>query len=330
MPEPSNKAPIELAAPYAVKAWQELCGNGATPRSVECLKWEKKSWVYRLTGAGPDGGNVIAKRCRTATADLERTIHEEILPQLPVTHLAFYGSVEEEAFTWLFLEDAGGERYSPDLPEHRGVGGRWLGLLHVSAAPLAAVARLADRGPSYHLQRLRAARQRLEGSVSNRLLTNEEVGWVRGVIDDCNVLESRWSGIEQACADVPATLVHGDFRRKNVRLRRDPDGSVVLPLDWETAGRAAPAGDLTRVDLDAYWSIVRNVWPTVDRAAVERLASVGRIFQRLAAIDWDSAGLGYDQRILLLRPATSMGVHWAGLAEEMDAAGLSGLAMSSC
>jgi hypothetical protein len=287
------------------------------------VKREEKSTVYRLLGAGPAGLPLIVKRCRPGPARLERTVYEDILPRVPVTRLHYYGSCDEAGgYRWVFLEDAGAERYSPEDPEHRALAGQWLGRLHTCAAHLAPTAGLPDRGPGYYLGRLRAARGALALGLGNPLLGADEIGEIRAVIAQCDLLESRWTRLEEACAGVPATLVHGDFRRKNVHLRGGPERPEILPMDWEMAGRAAPAADLTRVDLGAYWSVVRQAWPSVDWAAIQRLAHVGRIFQRVAAIDWISPRLGGDSRLVLLRPVTSMVVHRAGLAEEIEAAGL--------
>jgi hypothetical protein len=256
-------------------------------------------------------------------AEVPRPGHEEILPRVPVTSLQYYGSLDQAGGDcWLFLEDAGAERYSPADPTHRALAGRWLGLLHTGAAHLAPVASLPDRGPGFYLGRLRAARGALTLSLGNPLLGADEIGDIRAVIAQCDLLESRWSRLEEACAGVPATLVHGDFRRKNVHLRSGPERPEILTMDWEMAGRAAPAADLTRVDLAAYWSVVRQAWPGVDWSTIQGLAHAGRIFQRVAAIDWLSPRLGGDSRLVLLNPVASMAVHRAALAEEIEAAGL--------
>jgi len=96
----------------------------------------------------------------------------------------------------------------------------------------------------------------------------------------------------------------------------------VLPMDWEHAGLGVPAADLTRIDPIAYRSAVQERWPQVGSATLLRLADVGRIFLRLAAIDWISPWFGYDSRVLLLKPIEHLAVHRAQLAVELEAAGL--------
>ena len=312
-----------LAAHPAVRAWLATEPHARLPERIEVLKREVKSTVYRLVGAGPAGGTVIAKRCAPDTARLERTVYRDILPRLAITRLQYFGCLDDESGAcWLFLQDAGTERFSPLIPEHRALAGQWLGLLHTGAAHLAATASLPDRGPGYYRERLRAARGALTLGLGNPLLSAREVGDIRAVIAECDLLEFRWSRLEELCAGMPATLVHGDFRDKNVHLRAAPSGTAVLPLDWEHAGRAAPAADLTSVDLVAYQSAVGEAWPTSNWRTIQGQAHAGRIFRRLAAIDWISGCFGSDSRVLLLKPIAHLSIHRARLAEELHLAGL--------
>src|SRR5207247_1784844 len=117
--EPLPERPIEHPA---VHAWSRLGPKQIEPEAIERLKLKNKSAVYRLRGVGPDGSSVIAKRCLTATAQIERVIYEECLPCLPVTSLRSYGLLEDpanRAFSWLFLEDASGQEYSQHDAGHR-------------------------------------------------------------------------------------------------------------------------------------------------------------------------------------------------------------------
>ena len=104
-------APERCPAPHpAVLAWGRLTGTAAAATRVSVLKRGHKSQVYRLHGL-LDGRAVIAKRCPTGTARIERTVHERILPGLPIPTLCWYGFVQDEdaAFGWLFTEVAGDE-----------------------------------------------------------------------------------------------------------------------------------------------------------------------------------------------------------------------------
>src|SRR5258708_6211146 len=75
----------------AVCAWRKLQRAGVGPSAIDILKRNKKSAIYRLHGVGPCGSAVIAKRCVTATALIERFIYQEVLPALPLPGLRYYG-----------------------------------------------------------------------------------------------------------------------------------------------------------------------------------------------------------------------------------------------
>jgi len=289
-----------------VRVWRELRPASAGPDSVHVLRERSSCAIYRLTGVGPGGSAVIAKRCRAARARVERAVYEEILPRLPVDSPRCYGIIEDEGRScWLFLEDVGGERYVTSDPEHCALAGRWLGLMHTSAAILAdaaaAAARLPDGGPGRYLGHLRSAREDILRNISNPALTAEEVALLRTLASQLDLLGRRWGWLEESCPRAPSTLVHGDFRPKNAYIRRDHGGAHLFPIDWEMAGWGVPAADLTRVDIAAYWSVVRECW-SLDLEAVRRLATVGQIFRSLAAMSWVSPQLAYDSPLYLSRP----------------------------
>src|SRR5207248_7530745 len=132
---------------------------------------------------------------------------------------------------------------------------------------------------------------------------------LQAIVAQCDLLEACWNQVETCCEGIPSTLVHGDFRPKNVHVRRDHDGSALLPMDWETAGWGVPAPDLARVDLGAYWTVVRECWPTVDRQALEQLAHLGNVLRWLAALSWESVAFEMP----------SMRVCHAALSEAIEA-----------
>src|SRR5437868_13655145 len=71
----------------ALRAWYALLRGKdrfrrAAPAAVDTLKNTKKAGVFRLRGVGLAGAAVIAKRCRRATAQIEYTLHQEVLPGL--------------------------------------------------------------------------------------------------------------------------------------------------------------------------------------------------------------------------------------------------------
>jgi hypothetical protein len=280
----------------AVNAWRALRSDRVKPEVITVLKEHDKSLIYRLGGLGPAGTGVIAKRCRQATATIERTIYEEILPCLPLSTLSYYGFVEEPdgEFCWLFLEDAGGEEFSWDVEEHRTLAAHWLGTLHTSATGLAAAAQLPDRGPNYYLERLHLARRNILQNLGNPALTSDDLRLLQKIVSQCDILEARWDEVQGFCDRMPHTLVHGDLAGKNIRIRSSPVEIAFVAIDWETAGWGVPAADLEPVDIGLYWSLVRKVWPQLVFQDIVRLTHHGALFRCLIATSWESWSLRYE------------------------------------
>jgi aminoglycoside phosphotransferase (APT) family kinase protein len=162
---------------------------------------------------------------------------------------------------------------------------------------------LPERGPSHYLEHLRSARHTILRNLANPALSSDDLTVLQAIVAQCDLLEVRWSQVETCCEAIPSTLVHGDFRPKNVHVRADHAGLALFPLDWETAGWGVPAPDLARVDLTSYWSVVRECWPKLDLQALQQLANLGNVFRWLAAIRWESTTSEYEG---LARPIANM------------------------
>jgi hypothetical protein len=320
-----RRPPVEittgLRAHPAVTAWSELQKDWVEPECIHILRESEPSSIYRLFAAGPAGSDVIAKRCQSATALIERTIYEEVLPNLPVTAPRYYGCAQTDGLAyWLFIEDVGGERYQLLNPEHCALAGRWLGLMHGSATSVAAAARLPDGGPGRYLKQLRSGRDKIQRNLFNPALTLRDIAVLEEIVALDDLLELQWGQVEKCCEGMPMTLVHGDFRPKNAYLRNGPPGLHLFPIDWETAGWGVPSADLTRVDIAAYWSVVREWWPNLVMQSIERLANVGQVFRSLAAIDWESVSLAFDTDEWLREPMACMRVYQARLSDAIQTA----------
>ena len=273
---------------------------------------------------GPGGSSVIAKRSRSSAGVIERTIYGEVLPHLPVTSPRFYGTRDEgENYCWLFLEDVGACRYAVSNREHSALAGRWLGRMHTSATRVADQARLSevlpDGGPGGYLEHLRTGRRTILRNISNPGLGADDVELLDAVVSLQDRLEAEWNRVEQACAGMPHTLVHGDFRPKNAYLRQDSSGLQLFPIDWAMAGWGVPAADLTRVDLEAYASAIREDWPGLDSQTLRRHARLGQVFGLLAAIAWESLTLRFEARQILLKPITTLRVYRDELSTAVQA-----------
>lgn len=299
----------ELTAHPVVRSWRRLRPGAPDPVQVDVLKEGKpgkprKSLVYRLVGAGAGGAAVIAKRCAPAASAVERCVHEDLLPRLGVPTLRCYGAVDEADGCWIFVEDAGGERYSPDVAEHRALAAAWLARMHVAAAEVVAGAPLPEAGAARYLAHLRAARAGIRANATNPALRADQRAELDALLALLDRVETRWDRVEACAAGLVGTLVHGDFAGKNVRVRAGPQGRTVLPFDWEHAGLGAPIADLAQraspaprflasPDLGVYERIVRRRWPALDGRAIRRLGHCGTICRCVAAADWETHYLAH-------------------------------------
>jgi aminoglycoside phosphotransferase (APT) family kinase protein len=124
---------------------------------------------------------------------------------------------------------------------------------------------------------------------------------------------------------MPQTLVHNDFKIKNVRVRFGSAGLELLPFDWEVAGWGVPAADLAQFsgnvlspNLEVYASLVRQVWPHLDLHDIRQMAHLGLVFRCLAAIRWEACSLAGD---CVERAIRNMQIYQAGLSELAELAG---------
>lgn len=317
----SKKAPISIISTGledhpAARAWRHLADE--RPVSIELWRdvTSTKPAVYKLAFEARRHPPVYGKRCPRSSLELERRIYEEILPHLPVSSPHYYGFHQEpDGVGWLFMEDVGGHRLEVHDPVQRAAAARWLGELHRSGAGLAAAASLPDAGPDRYLAHLRIARERIHRHAGNPGLTAEHHVLLGRIVDQFETVEPRWAAVERACSVLPVTLVHGDFRPKNVRVRFESGAPVLRPIDWEMAGWGVPAVDLAptrhegrrlQVDADVYESAIRARWPDADAGTVLRLRTIGYLFWSLAGISWDTENLVFEDPRWLDRPLASM------------------------
>ena len=299
-----------IALHPVARAWRKLTNRQAVPKSIEIIRERvrraeeiyrttSKPFVYRLTGVGPDGSNVIAKRYECAAASTECAIYQDVLPYLPVSTLRYCGLVADDdpQFCWLFLEDAGEEPYLLNAEEHRVLAGRWLGVMNVAAQQLRTATRLRDRGPGFYRKLLLTSRETIREIVENSIFRDRDSTLLQALISHCDAVERQWERIEQFCNRMPRTLVHGDFAIQNARVRSVSSGKNLLLMDWEGAGWGSPAPDLAQFvggslspDLGAYHAVVCATWPGIGLGELERLAEIGRMFRLVSSLDWANEG----------------------------------------
>jgi len=327
-PIPSEIFPENLLEHRAAKAWRQLGPQRTKPAAISVLKLtSRKSAVYRMTGIGPAGGAVVAKRCRTAIMSIESLIYRDVISHLSSPSLDCYGFVPEPGgqFGWLFLEDAGTRDYSPDDAEHRALAGQWLGEVHRAARLAGIQAQLPDRGLSHYLQRLRSTRAALLERVGNPVLSAAEAALLQTVAAQFNLIEANWAELERFSDGLPPTLVHGDFVIKNLRVRPGANGLALLVFDWEMAGWGFPAADLAQVDrcaradMDAYYAVARQDFPQLDFADIQRLANYGNLLRVVEEIYWATLYMARDTYKSLRKPLRMIGHYEAQLAASLHA-----------
>ncbi|MGE5801045.1 MAG: ATP-binding cassette domain-containing protein [Gemmatimonadota bacterium] len=301
----TRRQDILLAHP-AVQAWSRLnpervIPDQITPADFKASKSRANLNVYRLAGVGLGGTDVIAKRCKADYGHIERTVYERILPHVSLPSPHFYGAVpggpgdQDGDVGWLFMSELRGEKYDSQRPDHCVAAARWLGVLQTEARAVVEHAGLPDAGSARYRAQMHATRDAIRRAGDNPAFTADGLAFLDGLLAQFDELDEHWDRLDQACTGLPATLVHGDFNGKNVRVQQTPEGPQIAVFDWEYAGRGVPCVDLAPApriaatpDLVTYWSIVRPRWPGCRQADVERLATCGVVFRVLAAFEWES------------------------------------------
>ncbi|HXV62282.1 MAG TPA: phosphotransferase [Vicinamibacteria bacterium] len=297
--------PDDLAENPAVVAWMEINERRELPIAVQTLRrLNGRPNVLRLVGTGPGRSNVIAKGCQDL---VESHVYKDLLPRLGISSPSYYGHTKDargDAY-WLFIEDAGEEKYSPITTEHQILVSKWLAELHTSASNLRRPHLLPDRSPDWFLAYLRSIRSTIELRRPIWAHLGDDATAFQKLTSQCDALESRWDEVRSACEGIPSTLVHCDFVPKNICVRSSHGRNILLPFDWEVAGWGNPATDIahliatpgaprskstlvvdSRDGVEAYWKTVHERWSEWNLAFFERLALVGQIFRMLLAVNW--------------------------------------------
>ena len=317
----------------AAEAWAS--GGRSRPLPERLEVWREKpthdpASVYRLVFRDRSPGSVFVKRCRAEGAGAERLCYEEILPDLDLSSPVYHGSLAAADGTWwFFIEDVGRRRLSPRDPAHRALASRWLGRLHRLCTRHAAARRLPPAGASRYLAHLHSGRARIRRHLDNPALTAADLDVLSRVLAVQDRVEERWAAIERSCVGPFETLVHGDFRPKNVRVRDERSGPVLYALDWELAGWGPPMVDLapargaigaSQVEPEPYLAELGELAAGLDAERLSRLRDLGHLFRRLAAIDWDTTHLHFQDPECLVGPIASLHVLHRALGRALERA----------
>jgi aminoglycoside phosphotransferase (APT) family kinase protein len=136
---------------------------------------------------------------------------------------------------------------------------------------------------------------------------------LRAAIRRLDAIETAWPGVVGVIDDLPGSLVHGDFVRKNLRLRDGTEGPSIVAFDWEMSGWGPPLLDLGSVDLGAYLAEAGPFWRSRS-SALDRFADVGRVLGLIVAISWE---IPYLETPWLHRPMSRIAVYHARLGSAL-------------
>jgi aminoglycoside phosphotransferase (APT) family kinase protein len=267
-----------------LQAWVAV--GDTTITSAKLLVRSDKSTVYRLRLDGIKGKTVIAKRSAGPSIAAERAVYTQIMPALGIRVARFYGSTAEgnDAGSWMFLEDIAGQE--PSSSHDWALVGGWVAQMHASSSGLSSTHGLPPRDAGYYQRRLHETRAKLAARLSDaRERESEDCRSLQDAVEVCDSIDRRWDFIAEYAESLPRVFVHGDFSALNVRVCREGEQNLVVPLDWEKAGWGPAAVDLFAVDLHAYWEKARSFWPAMGLGDAEAMQRCGEVF-RVLSHDW--------------------------------------------
>src|SRR5205809_6775679 len=162
------------------------------------------------------------------------------------------------------------------------------------------LSKIPERELVHYLEALPFARQWIERSL-NLALELEHLDPLRMIISDFDRLEGQWSELLEFCDKLPLSLVHGDCKERNIRIRaaaHDRGVPILVACDWAEAGRGVPPVDIlgrfghgvsrsSEPDLYTYWSVARKLWTLASMDTMKRYETVGKIFRVISAFAWE-------------------------------------------
>ncbi len=278
----------------AALAWSQLGADLKKLEAIEVIRDidSSKNPVFRLMGVGENGNSVIAKKAQQTNAMTERCIYENVLSSLSKATLHYYGYVEAANQTsWIFIEDSCGNPFSFKNDEHVALAIEWLAELHTSATRHDC---LPDRGLEYYYTLLVSAHNVILQNLSNIALREQDRELLGSIIYRYDYLMHQWDMVQTLYEQMPKGLIHGDFKPKNLRVRKNSYENTLLVFDWEDAGWGLPGIDMWKLHLEDYWGKIRDHWHDVTFKHVVLLSHLGKLLWCLSAIDWATTCLPYQ------------------------------------
>ena len=211
-----------------------------------------------LKNVGANG--LLAEACNVKPAFLfdplrEITVYRDVLAPEPMGTAHCFGVVIDARLQryWLFLEKVHGrELYqSGDLNDWQDAA-RWLARFH--GRHVRSVGReTEDRLIRYDRRYYRQWMERAEAFIAQG---------TPAAAQQLAPLASRYGDIVEQLADMPATVLHGDYHASNVLIRDAAVSPRVCPVDWERAAIGPGLVDLA--------SLVAGSWTDCQRVTIAR------------------------------------------------------------
>lgn len=271
----------------------------------------------------------MAKLRPRGELDVERLIHEVVLPELGVDTPRFLGfhSGSAEEGDLLFLEYVGPAEFLPFEPTHQAAAGRWLGRCHGASARASMPALIRRRTLDEDRAELSATRSRLSATLVNPKLGAEGRLLVSRVLELLETAAGRWTDWAERTALVPQVLTHGAFITRNVRVRGEGGTLVTLPFDWDHVAVRSPAVDLARASgrsrafaasasLAEYRTALAANGLVLEPGVVAAAATIGTVIRAVACIGWLITSLAGDH---VEEPLAGLRSYWRALDNVLSA-----------
>jgi hypothetical protein len=282
----------------ATAAWRQVAGV-AGPIAAERLTGGRHSTTVRLRAGARSRSSVVAKLRPRGGLELERLLHERVLPGLGLAvpaYLGFAPGAEGESDV-LLLEYVGARPFRPSQPAHRDAAARWLGACHAASAAVVLPDPIPRRSLDEERERVSTTRSRLLDVQANPELDGAGRSLVSRSLELLAGALLRWPEWTGQSRKVPAVLTHGAFVARNVRVRGAGRSLVTLPFDWDHVAVRSPAVDLARVpggdrgfaanaSLEIYRETLATAGLPLARQTLDALAALGTAIRSAACIGW--------------------------------------------
>ena len=278
----------------ALLAWNRMNATTSRAKNIHTLKFHNwKSQVYRIEFDNQNGDTVIAKLGVPQKLLREHKIISSYLTQFSLPYIQSLGFIENspDDSMWLFLEDAGEERYNPACSKHRELLSNWLSELHIKSIQRDNIADLPLRTSEYYLERLDSARVNISNHADKIARSSGARDLLTLVIKHLTVIEKNWKIMESIFLSCPLSLVHGDLVKKNLRIKQFKSKNELMVFDWDVSGWGFLAADLFGLkdnELLSYFGRMKAHWNDVTLSEVKMLGLYGRILRLLQSVFWES------------------------------------------